>query len=77
MNPDYLTEKEKRLLKPSAPGVITGVFHTILTLSVPTYILAIWNNQGWVAFNRPKVLLPIAVLYGAQYGFQYVSNISR
>lgn len=77
MNPDYLTETEKKLLKPSAPGVISGLGQGLLTLTVPAYVLTVWNNQGWVAFKQPKVLLPLAVLFGAQYGFQYFANIFR
>jgi len=73
MNPDYLSEKDKRLLKPSAPGVITSVLHACLGFTVPVYAFSVWKNHGWVAFARPKILLPLIILMGANIGFQYTA----
>jgi hypothetical protein len=46
MNPEYLREKDKRLLKPSAPGVITHLIHGATYLTAPIYSYAVWRNFG-------------------------------
>lgn len=77
MNPEYLTEKDKRLLNPSGPGVITHLIHGAIFLTTPIYSYAVWRNFGAKAFLRPAVVLPLAALFGTNIFFQYVANYMR
>jgi hypothetical protein len=77
MNPEYLREKDKRLLNPSAPGVITHLVHGFLLASIPIYGYNVWRNFGVKAFLRPVVALPLGVLFGTSIAFQNVSNYVR
>jgi hypothetical protein len=77
MNPDILKEKEKRLLKPSAPGVITSVIHAFINLAMPLYVYSVWRNHGWAGFRQVRAVLPLAALVGINYGFQQTSSVIR
>lgn len=77
MNPDILREREKRLLNPSAPGVLTHVVHATLSLATPIFAYSVWRNFGAKYFLRPQVFLPLGVLVGVNIGFQNVANYMR
>ena len=77
MNPEYLREKDKRLLNPSAPGVITHLVHGLFLVSIPVYSYSVWNNFGFKAFLRPAVAVPLVGLVGTNYLFQRVANYLR
>lgn len=77
MNPDILKEKEKRLLNPSAPGVITYVAHSFLLFTTPIYAFTMWKNFGFKSFVSPKVFIPLGLLMGTSIGFQHVANYAR
>jgi hypothetical protein len=77
MNPEYLREKDKRLLNPSGPGVITHLIHGLLLFTTPIYTYSVWSNFGAKAFLRPVVILPLAALFGSNIFFQHVANYMR
>jgi hypothetical protein len=77
MNPEILREKDKRLLNPSGPGVLTHLVHGFLLASLPIYTYNIWRNFGTKAFLRPIVALPLGVLFGTSIAFQNVANYMR
>jgi hypothetical protein len=77
MNPGYLREKDKRLLNPSAPGVISHLIHGLFLVSIPVYAYSVWSNHGAKAFLRPAVALPLGALFTTSYLFQRVANYMR
>ena len=77
MNPEYLREKDKRLLNPSGPGVITHLIHGAILLTTPIYSYVVWSNFGAKAFLRPAIITPLVALFGFNIFSQHVTNYIR
>jgi len=77
MNPDILTEHEKRLLQPAAPGILTNLIHGLLIFSAPAYAFSVWTNHGIKTLIRPTAFLPLAAIVGGDFVFQRVSSSAR
>ena len=77
MNPDILKESEKRLLQPSAPGVLTSLVHGAFIFGATGYTAYIYRYLGGRAFLRPNVLLPYGVIAAGMIVFQSFSSKIR
>jgi len=64
-------------LRPSAPGVITGLIHGGILLSLPIFAFTAWKNYGIKSFARPQVFIPLGVIVGTSFTFQTVANYCR
>jgi hypothetical protein len=74
MNPEILTEQDKRLLSPSAPGVITNLEHAIFMCTTTIFAAYAWRKVGFAGFLKPLVVLP---LVGTWVGFSWINNELR
>lgn len=77
MNPDILQESEKKLLQPSAPGVISSLGHGAILGGATLYSLYVWKNLGIAGFTRPLVLVPIGGFAGAFVVFNWAASYLR
>ena len=74
MNPEILTQHDKRLLNASAPGVLTHLVHASFAVGVTGYTTYIWRKLGVLGFARPAVVVPLAGMVGSWVGVNWVAN---
>ena len=77
INPEILREQEKRLLLPSAPGVITSLIHGGLMCSAAVYTGYIWRSFGLKGFANPQAVIPLGAIIGSSIVFQWSANRLR
>lgn len=78
MNPDILTEREKKLLKPVGPGITTNFWHGFLVATATVYSAYLWRSLGLKGIIRnPLSVIPSGVLIGGAIGFDIFANYIR
>ena len=77
MNPEILTEQDKRLLNPVAPGVITSLIHGAYLFGMTSYSAYVWRKLGVRGFFKPTAVLPLGVLLGGWTATNFVLNEAR
>lgn len=77
MNPDVLRQQDKKLLNPSAPGVITHLIYGAILVATSAYTLYAWRIHGIKFLAKPKLLIPLAGVFGVNFVFQEVANRCR
>lgn len=78
MNPDILTEREKKLLRPVSPGTISCLGQGFFLVSATFYSAYIWRILGLGGIARaPLSVIPVGGLIGAGMAFNFVANYMR
>ena len=74
MNPEILTERDKRLLNTPAPGVISNLVHGAFLCSMTGYTAWVWKKLGTAGLFRPAVVVPFGGLVAGWVGANWVMN---
>ena len=77
IDPTMLSESDKRLLQPVAPGAITYLLHGALLSTAGLYTYSAWRNIGFSFLIKRKTLIPFVALVGLAVNFQFVANYAR
>ena len=67
INPDILTEQDKRLLNPVAPGVISFLINGSLAVGTTVLAATTWARFGMGGFLKPQVAVGLVGFLGASY----------